>query len=136
MTEIIADGGCGCGALRYSLKSTLHWSGYCHCESCRNYSSSPLVAYINIDESSIMFYGDTLSTYNSSVGVERGFCSRCGTPISYSTDKRPGEIQLYTTTLDFPEKIIPQSHVHWEERLPWLEIDDDLKKYNKGEIDG
>ena len=84
----------------------------------------------------MMFHGNNLSVYRSSEGVERGFCGKCGSPISFRTEDRPGEMELYTASLDFPEKVVPQAHVHWGERLPWLAILDDLKKYQRGEADG
>jgi len=135
MRELIADGGCLCGAVRYSINGEMHWAGYCHCESCRKQTASPLTAYVSIDESAVMFHGETVSTFQSSEGVERGFCGKCGTPVSYKTTERPGEIELYLASLDVPQAVLPQSHVHWGERLPWLEIHDDLEKYQRGEID-
>ncbi|MEM9331706.1 MAG: GFA family protein [Pseudomonadota bacterium] len=128
MTDIVADGGCLCGAVRFSIKGSLLWSGHCHCESCRRQTSSPMTTYFCVRESDMMFHGESLEIYESSEGVERSFCKICGTPMSYTNQSRPGEIDLYVASLDFPEKLSPEKHMCWEERLPWLSISDDLPK--------
>lgn len=133
MKQIVADGGCACGAVRYSIKGELKWAGYCHCEACRRHSSSPFTAFFCVNESDMMFMGESLNTYTSSSGVERGFCKECGSHMSYASSKRAGEIDLYIASLDFPERIQPTSHYHWNERLPWLEIHDDLEKISDEE---
>jgi len=135
MKELIADGGCLCGSVRYTIKGELIWSGYCHCESCRRHTSSPVASFIDVHEKDMMFHGENLTTYNSSENVERAFCNVCGTPISYLTKERPGEIQLYTATLDFPENVQPSEHVHCSEKLPWFSIDDDLPRHDGSAID-
>ncbi|MEM9278659.1 MAG: GFA family protein [Pseudomonadota bacterium] len=135
MREIVADGGCLCGAVRYTVKGELLWSGYCHCESCRRQTSSPVACFFGVYEKDMMFHGESLAIYESSQGVERSFCKVCGSPISYVTRERPGEIELYTATLDFPERVAPTEHVHWHERLPWFCIKDNLPKHEGSATD-
>ncbi|MEO1143306.1 MAG: GFA family protein, partial [Pseudomonadota bacterium] len=76
-----------------------------------------------------------LGVYKSSPEVERTFCKVCGTPISYMISSRPGELQLYTMTLDFPEKMTPMEHVHCEEQLPWFRVDDELRRHKGSALD-
>ncbi|MGI9349993.1 MAG: GFA family protein [Rhizobiaceae bacterium] len=116
-------------AVRYSVKGDILWSSYCHCESCRRQTSSPVTAFFGIREQDMMFHGDSFSVYQSSPGVERGFCNKCGTPVSNSHGDRAGEINLYTASLDFPEKLPPAYHYHWDEHLPWLKIVDELPRF-------
>jgi len=68
----------------------------------------------------------------SSPGVFRDFCGDCGTPLSYESRRWPTETHLYAATLDHPEAFVPQAHVFWSERLPWMTIADDLPKYEGG----
>ncbi|MEO0329726.1 MAG: GFA family protein [Pseudomonadota bacterium] len=131
MSEIIGDGGCLCGAVRYTVKGELLWSGHCHCETCRRQTSSPITTFFAIYEKDMMFHGeDDISIFVSSKGVERGFCSKCGTPMFYKTSARPGEINLYAVSLDLPDKFTPQVHYHWQEKLPWTHWQDSLPKYD------
>jgi len=65
--------------------------------------------------------------YASTPGVvERTHCGRCGSPISYESKN---EFALYACTLDDPTQVTPTYHVLTAEQLPWLEIADDLPRY-------
>jgi hypothetical protein len=69
------------------------------------------------------------SVYTSSPGTRRGFCSKCGTPLTYEADRYPDEIHFYVGVFDDPGVYSPQVHVHFQERIPWLELSDDLPRY-------
>ncbi len=79
------------------------------------------------------------SIYGSSSGVGRGFCPNCGTPLTYEADRYPGEIHIYVGVFDDPGMYSPKVHVFFGERIPWLELSDDLPRYaglsNDGEPD-
>jgi hypothetical protein len=49
--------------------------------------------------------------------------------MSYDAEIWPKETHLYAATMDDPGTFIPQAHFHYAERLPWLEIADDLPKH-------
>lgn len=49
--------------------------------------------------------------------------------MAYHNTKWNHETHFYVASLDDPEVLQPQFHVHWQERLSWLAIDDDLPKY-------
>ena len=70
-------------------------------------------------------------TYVSSPGVRRTHCGRCGSPLSYTSD-RNDQVDLYTGTLDDPAAVVPTYHVHVEEQLPWFETQDTLPRYQRG----
>ena len=61
--------------------------------------------------------------------MQRGFCARCGTPLTYEADRFPGETHFYVSTFDDPQAFRPTFHVFCEERLHWLEIDDKLPRH-------
>ena len=42
----------------------------------------------------------------------------------------PGGMHLYAASLDHPERFNPTFHVNWQAKLPWLNIVDDLPKYD------
>jgi hypothetical protein len=67
--------------------------------------------------------------YQSSPNVKRGFCSGCGSPVSwhYLDD----EISLLIGSFDHPEEISPSAHMMTEQLLPWLKINDGLPQYPK-----
>jgi hypothetical protein len=65
----------------------------------------------------------------SSPGAERGFCSRCGTQVSFTADYIPGLIDITIGSLDDPEQIAPDFH-YWESRrLRWVQFADALPRH-------
>ena len=76
-----------------------------------------------------MWIGLAPRTYESSKGVRRHFCEKCGSPIGFEADHYPGGMHLYAASLDDPRKFEPTFHVNFESKLPWLEMNDELPKY-------
>ena len=122
-------GRCLCGAVRYACApGAILRQGFCHCESCRRATASPVTAFLMSRAEAVRWTAAAPRTHESSPGVTRGFCAACGTPMFYATADLPGEIHLYSATLDAPERAAPSGHSFWSERLPWLAIADDLAK--------
>ena len=118
------SGHCLCGQLRFVAEGDPKWVVYCHCESCRRHTGSPVACFVNYPLARVQFTG-TRTIYDSSPGVKRSHCATCGTPIAYQTASRMGEIDFYLSTFDEPERFEPQAHVYFEERLPWFDTRDD-----------
>ena len=121
-------GRCLCGAVTYSVSQAPDWTGYCHCDSCRRACSAPVAVFVSVRRSAVRWTGATPAVYESSPGARRSFCSACGTPMAFEADWYPGDIHLYPVSLDDPTRVQPTEHVHHEERLPWFDIRDDLKR--------
>ena len=124
-----AQGGCLCGAIRYTAAGTPLWVAHCHCESCRRSTGAPFAAFVGYPHAAVAFPTGTPAVFESSPGVRRSFCARCGTPIAYAADRFPGEIHLYSCTMDEPERFQATGHVHVSEQLPWLHLADGLPRY-------
>lgn len=125
-------GHCLCGDVTYEFEGDANWRGYCHCESCRRSTSSPVTAFFGVNRSVFRFTGSPPAVYPSSPGVRRLFCRRCGSPMAYETDRRPDEIDLHAATLDDPETYRPEAHVHVAERLSWFDLHDTLPRHPHG----
>ena len=78
------------------------------------------------------FTQGTPGIYESSPGVRRSFCPRCGSPIAYEADRIPNEVHLYHGTLADPGLVPPTAHVHVAEQLAWFEVLDELPRYSEG----
>ena len=122
-------GGCRCGAVRYQANADPLWTVFCHCESCRRATGAPMVLWLGFAETAVEWHGAAPTGFASSPGVERTFCSTCGTPLTFTGTRWPGETHILAATLDDPGRARPQAHVFWGERLPWLDIGDDLPKF-------
>jgi hypothetical protein len=75
------------------------------------------------------------ASYSSEDGVKRSFCGQCGSPISYESDRWRDQVHLYLGIFNDPAKIRPEDHVYCEEKIAWLNLDDDLP-HHKGSGDG
>jgi hypothetical protein len=124
-----ATGRCLCGAVRFAAAGKPLWVAHCHCESCRRNTGCALVTFVGFAESGFTLLEGTPQAYNSSPGVTRRFCGRCGTPLTYQADRFPGEVHVYVCTLDDPEAFVPRGHVHVGEKVSWLETADDLPRF-------
>src|SRR5476651_623360 len=67
--------------------------------------------------------------YQSSPGVRRGFCPRCGTSLTFESTRWPDDVHLMVGNFDAPGDFAPQCHVFAGERLPWLHLGDGLPHY-------
>ena len=129
MVEPPLEGGCLCGAVRYRIAAPPLWTGYCHCTTCRRSTGAPVTMFVGARTDSVAYTAGEPARYTSSPGVERGFCARCGTPLTYEGERFPGETHFYISTFDDPQALPPTFHVYYEERLKWLEIADSLPRH-------
>ena len=62
--------------------------------------------------------------FSSSLGVHRGFCSHCGSTLTYEGERWPTEIHLHVGAFDDPAPYAPKGHAFASERLAWLHLDE------------
>lgn len=123
------SGGCMCGEVHFVAKGPVSWAGICHCSSCRRATGGALVAAVGFPRTGVTFTGKKPSTYASSPGVLRSFCSECGTSLAYQNKQWPDDIHLMVGAFDEPEILEPEVHIFADERLPWLCLSDPLPRF-------
>jgi hypothetical protein len=62
--------------------------------------------------------------FNSSPGVQRGFCVRCGSTLTCENERFPSEAHYHVGTFDRAGELKPTGHIFAEERVPWLHVVD------------
>lgn len=117
---ITATGGCQCGAVRYRASAMLDNAHLCHCRMCQKATGSPFAALVAAPDDALEWTRGTPATFESSAGVERGFCAQCGTPLFYHA-RANGRTNLTIGSLDDPAAFAPQSQMGAESRMPWFE---------------
>ena len=128
-TEMVT-GGCMCGAVRYRASGAPQGSGYCHCKSCRHHSGAPVAAFVVFAAEQVEWVSGDRARYESSPGIFRAFCRDGGTSLTWEgPHKGCDQIDLHISTLDEPSAFLPKEHTHYGERIPWLQLTDDLPKY-------
>jgi hypothetical protein len=60
------------------------------------------------------------STFRSSNMAQRGFCSACGTPLTYAFDGT-GRISVTINSLDDPETMPPTKQYGIESKVAWFD---------------
>jgi hypothetical protein len=125
----VFEGGCLCGAVRYRATGAPRYATSCHCPTCRRASGAPFVAWATFPRGEVVFERGEPAGYESSPGVERTFCRRCGTPLTYRRLDRPDEIDVTIGSLDDPDAIAPTDHTWTRHQLRWLSLRDALPFY-------
>ena len=75
-------GGCLCGAVRYQTSQVLQVLE-CNCSMCRKASGSTSVTWASTSKRHLtLTTEDCYTTYQSSEGGRRGFCSKCGSTLT------------------------------------------------------
>ena len=110
-----------CGALAWRRAGPCLWTRHRHFESCRFACSVGFVSRLCLPRAAVIWLGHR-SFCQSSQDVQRGFCQCCEVPVSFETDKRPMEIDLYAASLIDPEQFVPQAHYHYAERQNWIKL--------------
>jgi hypothetical protein len=122
-------GRCFCGAVQLRLSGQPTSVTYCHCESCRRATGSPVAVMVGYERSQVAFPKETPQHFASSPGIDRPFCAHCGSPIGFTDERLPERIYFHVGVLDQPERFQPTCHALDAERLPWLHIDDELPRH-------
>lgn len=130
------EGGCLCGAVRYRVRGTSVWRAVCYCESCTRASGGIAVAWAGFKTADFRLLKGSLAVFESTPGVRRGFCARCGSTLTYQKDpeKLPGasnDVYITNRSLDDPAAYPPDEHVFYGERMPWLTVSDDLPHHER-----
>lgn len=130
----ILQGGCLCGALRYSTSAPPFAADYCHCRNCQKSTGSVVSVWMDFKASQVS-WGDSgpLQEYQSSENTRRGFCRCCGSTLSYRDIRHPDYYSLAIVSLDDPEQVQPTYHIHTESQLSWFIITDDCQRYPQGQ---
>ena len=118
------EGGCLCGQVRYRATPSHRDGYYCHCRMCQLAFGNAHATYVNLRKSEVQWLGAP-AYYASSKIARRGFCSHCGTPLSFeSLDS--DRMDLSVGSLDDPSAVTPTEHFGVETRIATWHAPDGL----------
>ncbi|MBA4050712.1 MAG: aldehyde-activating protein, partial [Erythrobacter sp.] len=78
------QGGCFCGAVRFTIAAEPQGARMCWCRDCQRIASGSATVNVLFDEEAVTYSGEmTRITRVADSGntVERGFCSVCGSQM-------------------------------------------------------
>ncbi len=117
-------GGCQCGAVRYALAEPPVYPHFCHCRMCQRAVGGPFAALTAVPRQALAWTRGSPAFFASSNVARRGFCSVCGTPLSFEYLDST-HINITICSLDDPAAITPERHFGIESQQPWLHLADD-----------
>jgi hypothetical protein len=89
---------------------------------CKRAFGNVFAVYLHVKKAAVKWEGEP-TFYASSRIARRGFCGRCGTPLSFEYLESDA-MDLTVGSLDRPEVMRPVMHVGVESRLPaWHHAD-------------
>ena len=128
----MANGGCHCGAVRYSVEGEPQHVALCHCKDCRMSAGAPAVAWAAFHEDQFTITQGEPTTFNSSGASMRSFCPKCGTGLYFRNGEMlPGIVDIQSATLDEPDSHAPQVHIQVAERLAYMATAHELPEFDR-----
>ena len=130
MKRNVARGACLCGAVRFRVELPSTWMAHCHCTYCRRAHGAAFVTWVGFRsvQFAIESGAELVTWYESSPGAQRGFCSRCGSPMFFRSTRWPGEMHVARALFADPLDREPARHVFYDTHVPWVQLGDDLPK--------
>ncbi len=139
MTEI-HEGGCLCGAVRYTTKGDPLRVTVCHCTWCQRRTGTGFAVEPIFKNEQVEIVGEPLSHYRS-VSDESGrwleldFCPKCGTNIGFTLERRPEVRAIDAGTFDDPSWINSDKHdfryIFLRSAQKWSEVPDGAQVFEK-----
>jgi len=127
---------CLCGGIQIEITGKLGPVVYCHCSRCRKAGGSAFGVNADVRSTYWTLTGQSLVTeYESSPGVFRAFCSRCGSPIYSRREGSPESYRVRLGLLDDDPVRRPLAHFWVSSKAPWFEITDGLPQFELGPAD-
>jgi len=130
MTIDPINGGCLCGACRYTSTGEILKIRSCHCHRCQKATGAAFYARIMVQLDSVTMSGP-VGWFGTEAGVRRGFCESCGTSL-FSERQSANTIGLSMGSLDTPDRYAPQEHIWVSAKQKWLRFTDGKPQFAQG----
>lgn len=130
MSETEFTGSCLCGAVRFAASGAPAAVNHCHCVQCQRASGAAMVTWATWPRAAVRMLRGAAADFESSPGVQRSFCPRCGSTLFWRrVARQPEEIDIAAVTLDQADALAPQDHIFVKSRRRWMPLCDGLPAY-------
>jgi len=119
------QGSCFCGSVHFTVTGEPAVMGYCHCESCRSWSASPVNAFTLWKPEAVQVTKgeDKIGVYNKTPRSYRKWCKTCGGHL-FTQHPHWGLVDVYAASIpDFPYQAgvhvnYQETKLHFRDGLP------------------
>jgi len=127
-------GACLCGGIRIEISGKVGPVVYCHCSRCQKANGTAFAANADVRRKywTMPAGADLVREFESSPGVFRAFCSRCGSPIYSRRAAAPDVVRVRLGILDGDPERRSLAHFWVGNKAPWFEITDGLPQFALG----
>ena len=129
------EGGCHCGACRYTLAlADLPKAYACHCRTCQTWSGSAFSEQVLLAEGAITIHGPVVEygfqSPSGSQSLQR-MCSVCHVRLYNTNTARPGVAVVRAGSLDRSDELEVPVHIWVKRKQPWLVLPDDANTFEE-----
>lgn len=128
----ILIGRCACGAVSYEANADPIRMINCHCRHCQQATGSAFAALIALPSNATTLLG-ILSRFmeksERGTEMERGFCPKCGSPVTFRPLSRPDVLFVYAASLDDPTQYKADADIWVRSAQPWDHFNPEIPSY-------
>jgi hypothetical protein len=134
MADQVHKGGCLCGRYRYRIEGSLLPVVHCHCAMCRKSSGAAVLSWTGTAAENMRWEHEEPPLFHSSEQARRGFCPQCGSQLTFQYAAPSGRCFVTVGSLDEADDLERGYHLWTSSRLPWVNFDNDLPKYEEDKV--
>lgn len=127
-------GGCGCGAIRYSVPAEPAVMNYCQCRQCQRESGGGHGAHVTFVGAPVSVEGEASIWETVGEGgtrKRRAFCPTCGNPVYITLPDMPEVFVVAAASLDDPDRYKPELVMWAAAGQAWDHLDPAVTRFER-----
>ena len=121
------NGGCLCGAIRYTIGADVSELRACHCTTCQKVSGAGGTVNAIVASKDFRLEKGSLKRYTATADsgriLHRYFCADCGSHIYSQRDVTPERLVVRAGTIENAPSMKLSAHIWTKSKRPWSYID-------------
>jgi hypothetical protein len=135
-TELVHEGGCLCGSIRYKTRGEPRRGQVCHCTFCQKFTGSAFLVEAIFPKENVEIIGSTFGTYShtsdeSGKSLHLNFCLKCGSHFGLKADRFPEIYIICGGTFDDPNWFKISTHIFVRSAVHWMVLPEDVNTFQK-----
>lgn len=127
--NIVFEGGCLCGKIRYSCTAQPISTVHCHCTDCRRIGGTAHATHTVIPKAAFTIAGvprEYARLADSGNEIVRRFCPDCASAIFHTREGLENMIVVRTSSMDDPELVTPERAIFTDSAVSWDPVNTSL----------